>query len=355
MSSSSTSQLSDYTFIKKLGEGGFGETFKARNDTDNKIYAIKKIFPMYGGNKPQRMLYIEQIANEIKSLQLILAICSDTAPCFKESFTENGRLYIVMDFIDGWNLESAVTGTSRIPLATRVYQYKHIVIDLISGLQRLHSLGLVHQDLKGENIMYDTVNKRFKFIDFGLACLLSTGIDTPNKKAYSNLINPPCGDAGNLLTKPPEFIDIQSSEGIEGNIYPETWLKGHDIWSLGCIFMTWFTFPEGERYNENDVYFGYTFMTTPDKYRILFRNIKQFMPDIYGLLVTLFQRDPQVRVDYFEEIMISNGSISTPENITPNWDDNSVTNAAAANLDVWKRQIKSTVDNAELEREMKFL
>lgn len=350
--------INDYTIIKPLGSGQFGETFKVTNNTDGKTYAMKKIFPSYGADKYQKLIEKESIANEIETLQVILAICQNVAPCFKETFTFQGSLYIVMDFINGWNLHGVMFGSNeklepvgRIPLSERVYKYKSIVIDLVSGLQRLHALGVIHQDIKDENIMYDADAGRFKFIDFGLACLLKTGVDTGEKRAYSSLFNPPCGGAGNMLTMPPELIDMQTSNSIQGNIYPAEWLRAHDIWSLGWILFLWFTFPDTEKYDEEDTYLGYYFTKRPGMYKRIFSGLQQSHPDIYGLVIALFQRDPQVRVDIFDEITVTTSSIGVPPHVVANWDDGSITVAAQTNLDVWKKQIQKETNDAEIKRE----
>lgn len=340
----------NYTILKRLGSGNFGETFKVANRT-GQVYAMKKIFSQYGATRYEKLINKEAVENEIEALKIILAICKNAAPCFKETFTFQGSLYIVMDFINGWNLQNAIFGGDRIPLADRNYLYKSIVIDLVSGLQALHCLGVVHQDIKGDNIMYDIDAKRFKFIDFGLSCLLKTGVNTDSKPAYSSLFNPPCGGAGNALTMPPEMIDLTSSNPIQGNIYPAEWLRAHDIWSLGWIFFLWFTFPEQERYDEEDAYLGYYFTKKPNMYKRIFRELQESKPDIYNLVIALFQRDPQVRVDMFDQIVVSDTSIGVPEHVTSNWDDNSITIAAMSNLENWKTQIKNVTTDAEIKRE----
>lgn len=88
-------------------------------------------------------------------------------------FEDEAHLYIVQEFIDGFNLADFLKG--GVPRIEKVT--KKIVSGLIEGLQYLHSLGIAHRDIKLENIMLSiTTNEVIsKFIDFGLSKVLLTG------------------------------------------------------------------------------------------------------------------------------------------------------------------------------------
>ena len=331
--------MDKYTILKILGKGSFGETSKATNKEDGKMYAIKKYLQRSGMTSLQQYRYNESLSHEVNAMKLITSICRDHTSCFKESFTDGGNFYIVMDLINGWDLATKIFGNNRIHQIKRQEQYLGILGDLIIGLQKLHALGLVHQDIKSENIMFDMDTNRFKYVDFGLSCILDSGITTPTERAYSTFFKSyPCAVPGNALCLSPEMIDLKSSKPRQGETYPETWIKAHDIWSVGCVLFTWFTFSDLESYedSEMDLYLGYQFSLTSINYSPTFLYLEKRFPDVYNALIIMFQRDPYVRNKIFNEINIQN---PIPI-VTPNWNDNTITVQAVKNQKNWKESIQ---------------
>jgi serine/threonine protein kinase len=331
--------MDKYTIIKILGKGSFGETSKATNREDGKMYAIKKYLRRSGMTAHQQYKYNQSLLHEIKAMTLITSICHDHTACFKESFTDNGNFYIVMDLINGWDLASKIFEPNRIYLTTRQISFPSILGDLIIGLQKMHALGLVHQDIKSENIMFDMDTNHFKFVDFGLSCILDEGATTPTERAYSTFFKSyPCAVPGNALCLSPEMIDLKSAKPRQGETYPETWIKAHDIWSVGCVLFTWFTFSDNETYDDSemDLYLGYQFSLASINYDPTFLYLKTHFPDVYNALMIMFQRDPYVRNKIFNEININN---PIPI-IDPNWNNNTITVQAIKNQRIWKESIQ---------------
>jgi len=345
--------MEDYTIEKRLGKGAFGETYKALNNKDGKAYAIKKYRPRKLKTSEDIFRYNKEIEHELKVMHLILTICNDVAPCYKDSFIHDTNFYIIMDLINGWTVEEGCYGKKRIPLAKRTGVYKSIILDLVYGLQKLHNLGLAHQDIKSANLMFDVPSRRFKFIDFGLSCVLDEGIPTGSERAYSTFFkHRPCAVPGNMLCLAPEMIDVKTTRPRGGETYPETWIKAHDIWSIGCVLLTWFTLRDDQEYDkiEESLYFGYQFTRRPENYESTFQELKTSLPHLYYLLMITFQRDPYARVLGFNQIRVQDIQLHIPD-YNPTWNQLQVTETAIENQKAWKASIKTEDTNAYEENE----
>lgn len=181
--------------VKKIGEGGFGKVFKVTNST-GAIYALKEIQVV-----PERR---EFFMTEVRNLEMAQA--ADQQGCIEHNIcllawcmTPNNMLYILMPFVDGeelftWRMEVWPTRTEfqnlMAELGEDVYYTKtattmfDIMKQLAKGLRLLHARGLVHRDIKLENIMISPksviksilqpANVHIKLIDLGLGCTLDT-------------------------------------------------------------------------------------------------------------------------------------------------------------------------------------
>lgn len=181
--------------IKKLGEGAFGKVFKVKNASGT-IYALKEIQV-----EPERRQFF---MTEVRNLEITQS--ADKQGCIAHNIcllawcmTPSNVLYILMPFVNGdelftWRMETWPTRQTFQKLMTElgedVYYTKtattmfDIMKQLAKGLRLLHARGLVHRDLKLENIMISPKNViesilqptqvHIKLIDLGLGCTLDT-------------------------------------------------------------------------------------------------------------------------------------------------------------------------------------
>jgi len=151
---------SDFKLIALLGRGTFGKVFLAECTKDKKQYAIKVI---------RKDVLIEY--NQVKNTQLekdILFSCDHPFLCGMEYlFQSQTRLYFVMPFIRGGELYKVFKARKR--LAEPVVAFYAIQIAMAIGY--LHGKGIMHRDLKLENVLVDQ-NGYLKIIDYGLAKVL---------------------------------------------------------------------------------------------------------------------------------------------------------------------------------------
>ena len=153
--------ISHYEITEKLGEGGMGVVYKARDLRLDRPVALKFLPPHLLGNEEVRKRF-EREAKAAAALQH-----PNICPVY-EIDEVDGRMFIAMAFLEGEEL------TKRIeegPLSME--RLLDIAIQVGRGLQEAHSKGVVHRDIKPANIM-DTTSGQAVLMDFGLAQLASS-------------------------------------------------------------------------------------------------------------------------------------------------------------------------------------
>lgn len=151
-------QLGPYEILARLGAGGMGEVWRARDTRLNREVAIK-VLPVSFANDAERLHRFEQEARATSALNHpnILTVY--------DIGTQEGSPYIVAELLEGEELRAqlnvgAFTPGKAIEYATQI----------ASGLAAAHAKAIVHRDLKPENI-FITTEGRVKILDFGLAKL----------------------------------------------------------------------------------------------------------------------------------------------------------------------------------------
>ena len=155
------SKVSHYRILEKLGAGGMGEVYLAEDMKLGRKVAIKILSEEYTTNK-DRLHRFEQEAAAASNLNHpnILTI--------HEVGSDDGRHYIATEFIDGVTLRRKA---AEAPLEIR--EILDIAIQIGSALEEAHVAGIVHRDIKPDNVMVRR-NGYVKVLDFGLAKLTET-------------------------------------------------------------------------------------------------------------------------------------------------------------------------------------
>jgi Tol biopolymer transport system component len=150
--------LGHYRILEKIGEGGMGEVFRARDDRLSRDVALKIIRPA-AYSDPDRLRRFEQEAQAAAALNHpnIVAI-------YDVGFHE-GHPYIVSELLEGKTLrERLQEGT--VPIR----QAADFALQVAHGLMAAHEKHIIHRDLKPENL-FITKDQRVKILDFGIAKL----------------------------------------------------------------------------------------------------------------------------------------------------------------------------------------
>ncbi len=146
-----------YEILKSLGEGGMGAVYKARDHELDRLVALKVIRPELAGH-PDILRRFKQ--------ELILArqVTHKNVVRIFDLGTADGRKFITMDYIEGRDLKSILNERGKLPASEAV----PLAQQICRGLEAAHVEGVVHRDLKPQNIMVDDAN-RVWLMDFGLA------------------------------------------------------------------------------------------------------------------------------------------------------------------------------------------
>ena len=207
--------LNNYRILGNIGQGAYGKVRHAFHTISNQAYAIKFLSKINiakkfaSGNPNLREEGIKKIREEIEIMKRlshpnILQIIG--------TMENEEELMIITDYLAGGQIFPSNYPATPIPLG----KLKRYIVGISQGLQYLHSKGVVHRDIKPDNILLDG-NDNVKLADFGVSSFGSTCDDG------TILVK---GFAGSPYFMPPEqFDDENSDKGVEG---PAT-----DMWSFG--------------------------------------------------------------------------------------------------------------------------
>lgn len=191
--------IENYDITEKIGFGGMGEVFKARDLKLSRDVAIKILHPHRSQDHKSQQRFLREARASAKIRH------ENICPIFDVSSTENGMQYIVSAFCEGESLAQKINNKSL--------SYKEIFSifeQLLNALSVAHAKGIIHRDLKPDNIIVDKDN-RIQLVDFGIA------------KNYDDLQT----QSGEVLGTP----DYMSPEQFRGEAFDYR----SDIWSCGIL------------------------------------------------------------------------------------------------------------------------
>jgi serine/threonine protein kinase/tetratricopeptide (TPR) repeat protein len=207
-------KISHYRILEKLGAGGMGEVYLAEDMKLGRKVALKILSEEYTTNR-DRLNRFEQEACAASALNHpnILTIY--------EVGTDDGRHFIATEYIDGKTLRRRLAGT-----ALEVHNLLDISVQVGSALEEAHAAGIVHRDIKPDNIMIRR-NGFVKVLDFGLAKLTETSADrTPADGEASTRVLVQT-DAG-VVMGTSHYMSPEQARGKPVD-------ARSDIWSLGVV------------------------------------------------------------------------------------------------------------------------
>ncbi|HEX9127336.1 MAG TPA: protein kinase [Methylomirabilota bacterium] len=149
-----------YELLEKVGSGGMGEVYRARDHDLHRDVGIKFLPERFASDSDR----LSRFAHEARAAS---SLNHPNIVTIHEIGQSSGVPYIVMEFVEGETLRALLSGR---PLPTR--RLLEIAGQLADGLAKAHAAGIVHRDLKPENIMV-TRDRFVKILDFGLAKLLT--------------------------------------------------------------------------------------------------------------------------------------------------------------------------------------
>src|SRR6185436_7272082 len=211
MDLSPNTTIAQYTIVWKIGEGGMGEVYRARDGRLDRNVAIK-ILPANFATDVDRLNRFEQEARATSALNHpnILTVY--------DIGTHGGSPFIVAELLEGEELRDRLDH-GRLPLRKLIDYAQQIV----SGLEAAHGKGIVHRDLKPENL-FITEDERVKILDFGIAKLSEPGgAETGSEDATRKVLTNPGVVMGTVGYMSPEQVRGEKAD------------QRSDIFSFGAI------------------------------------------------------------------------------------------------------------------------
>jgi tRNA A-37 threonylcarbamoyl transferase component Bud32 len=240
--------VAHYEITEKLGEGGMGVVYKARDVKLDRNVALK-FLPTHLGDNPEQNIRFLHEAQAASSLDH-----PNVCTVFDISTTDDDRLYICMAYYEGATLREKLKGDT-IPADEAL----DIAVQIARGLSRAHEAGITHRDVKPANIIV-TPRNEVKIVDFGVAKLAQgTGLTRTGTTVGTVSYMSPEQARG-------EMVDYRT-----------------DIWALGVILYQMFAgeLPFKGDFENAVVYFILNEDPTP---------IQELQPDVPDELVRIVDR-----------------------------------------------------------------
>ncbi len=195
-----------YEVIEELGEGGMGIVYKVFDRKIGEKVALKVLAPEIAGDEKT----IERFRNELKLARTV----SHRNVCRMYDLSEEEKTpFITMEFVPGENLKSLIKRVGQLSKTKAISIAKQVC----EGLVEAHRLGVIHRDLKPQNIMVDS-DGNARIMDFGIARSIRTKSITET----------------GMIIGTPEYMSPEQVEGVDVD-------HRSDIYSLGVILFEMLT------------------------------------------------------------------------------------------------------------------
>src|SRR5580698_8765606 len=250
-----------YRLEARLGEGGMGIVYRARHVLIDRVVALKLIRPDLRGETHLRewMVREARAANRVDHAHII--------DIHDIGETEEGELYLVMEYLVGTALSSELA-RGPMPLARGI----DILEQMCAALARAHDLGVVHRDLKSDNILLTSRGGRkdfVKILDFGRGHLAMDPWLAPKGAVFGT----------------PEYMAPEQARGEEASAQS-------DLYALGVLFFEMLTGQLPFRSNDRETLLEMQRTSQPPKPRALKPDV---LPAAEAIVLKLLEKDRRKR------------------------------------------------------------
>ncbi|XP_051472430.1 serine/threonine-protein kinase Nek1 isoform X18 [Apus apus] len=192
--------MDKYIKVRKIGEGSFGKAILVKAKEDDQQYVIKEIniSKMSNKEREESRREVAVLAN-MKHPNIVL---------YRESFEENGCLYIVMDYCEGGDLFKKINAQKGILFSED--QILDWFVQICLALKHIHDRKILHRDIKSQNIFL-TKDGTIQLGDFGIARVLNS-----------------TAELARTCIGTPYYLSPEICQNKPYN-------NKSDIWALGCV------------------------------------------------------------------------------------------------------------------------
>ena len=278
-------RLGAYEVIAKLGEGGMGEVYRARDLRLDREVAVK-ILPESFARDPDRLMRFDREAKTLAALNH-----PHIAQVHGLEESPDGTRALVMELVEGEDLAERLT-RGPLPLDEAL----PIARQIAEALEAAHDAGIIHRDLKPANVKVRADGK-VKVLDFGLARIVDAsgagGAGRSGGTEHSPTITSPAMTKMGMILGTAAYM---APEQAKGKVVD----RRADIWSFGCVLYEMLT---GARpFDGEDVteILGAIVKTEPDWSRVA----ETTPPPIAALMRRCLQKDPRRRQQHMGDARI---------------------------------------------------
>ena len=155
------SKISHYAILEKLGEGGMGIVYKARDARLERLVALKFL--------PERLLSSpDEIERFEREARAISALADPHIATIHDIDEADGQRFLVLEYLPGGTLKEKVRSLNAQGSVLPIADVLSFGQQIAEGLSHAHRRGIIHRDVKTDNIML-TEGGYLKITDFGLA------------------------------------------------------------------------------------------------------------------------------------------------------------------------------------------
>ncbi|HMD43130.1 MAG TPA: protein kinase [Candidatus Acidoferrum sp.] len=202
-------RIAHYLIIEKLGEGGMGIVYRARDEKLQRDVALKFLGALSASSSTSH----EKILEEARAIS---ALNHPNICTVYEVGEAEGKPYIAMEFVEGKLLSTAINSTGM-----ALEQVERYGIQLAEALGHAHSRGIIHRDLKSANVMI-TPTGLLKILDFGISRRQDPGGGDGTTRFDQSW------ESQHTFTGTLPYVAPEVLRGLVGD-------ERSDIWSLGVL------------------------------------------------------------------------------------------------------------------------
>jgi eukaryotic-like serine/threonine-protein kinase len=211
----SGSVIGHYRIVDKIGEGGMGVVWRARDTTLDREVAIK-VLPDVFADDPQRLARFEREAKVLASLN------HPGIATIHGLHEAQGVHFLAMELVPGVDLAQRLA-TGPIP----VDEALGVALKVAEALEAAHDSGVVHRDLKPANVLV-TPDGKVKVLDFGLAKALDPDASASGSASLSPTLTTPAMTRAGVILGTAAYMSPEQAKGKPVD-------RRADVWAFGCL------------------------------------------------------------------------------------------------------------------------